>query len=332
METISLIVPTYNRVIYLDQILRIVEEVKFEYLREVIIIDSNSSDGTKRLVENYKKNFPIDLLYKNIENSISAKRNTGIKLSNSDFLIFLDDDCLPQKNFFHYHYEACLNQEKHINCGNIFFENSSIKNSNFIKYRNSRHLPFLNLNGIKKELSFQHIVTMNMSLRKKDLMQNNLFFDEDFLGYGMEDNYFGLAAIKKGFKIYTNQASIIHYDYKGISLHLKKIYLTSKNGVKTFKIKDNCESSKLSYSYFLEDDYKHQNIIESFFAWIIRKFLSVKLSNFLIILLNISDKYSYLYFKFLYRYISASYYYQGIKDRSDDKKNKNLTSPDWYQI
>ena len=41
---------------------------------------------------------------------------------------------------------------------------------------------------------------MNMSLRKKDLIQNNLFFDEEFLAYGMEDNYFGLEAVKKVLK------------------------------------------------------------------------------------------------------------------------------------
>ena len=57
----------------------------------------------------------------------------------------------------------------------FFLKINQFKNSNFINYRNSRHVPFLNLDGKKKELGFQHIVTMNMSLRKKDLIQNNLF-------------------------------------------------------------------------------------------------------------------------------------------------------------
>ena len=282
MHTLSLIVPTYNRIIYLDQILRFVEVSKFKHLREIIIIDSDSSDGTSRLIENYKKNFPIDIIYKNVKNSISIKRNTGIKLSSSDFLIFLDDDCVPQKNFFHYHYEACSRYEKSINCGNIFFEKNQFKIQILLIIEIHVIFPFLNLDGKMKELGFQHIVTMNMSLRKKDLMQNKLLFDEDFLAYGMEDNYFGLEAIKKGFKIHTNQASIIHYDYKGISLHLKKLYLTSKNGVKIFKLKDYDSSFKLSYSYFLEHDYKHKNIIESIFTYIIRNLLFVKVSSLLI--------------------------------------------------
>ena len=74
MHTLSLIVPTYNRIIYLDQILRFVEVSKFKHLREIIIIDSDSSDGTSRLIENYKKNFPIDIIYKNVKNSISIKK------------------------------------------------------------------------------------------------------------------------------------------------------------------------------------------------------------------------------------------------------------------
>ena len=75
MNTLSLIIPTYNRIIYLDQILRFVEVSKFKYLKRVIIIDSNSSDGTSRLIKNYKKNFPIEIIYKNVKNSISIKRN-----------------------------------------------------------------------------------------------------------------------------------------------------------------------------------------------------------------------------------------------------------------
>ena len=41
---------------------------------------------------------------------------------------------------------------------------------------------------------------MNMSMKKDDIIKNNLLFNEDFIGYGMEDNEFGFQIMNAGFQ------------------------------------------------------------------------------------------------------------------------------------
>ena len=329
MNSISLIIPTYNRIEFLDKILKKVLANKFHALQEIIIVDSKSKDGTHELLNNYKKDSSILIHYENTINSISSKRNKGIEIANSDILIFIDDDCVPQDNFFEHHYDACIKNEYQINCGNIFFSKKDIINSNFIKYRNSRHIPFLNYDNNPKILDFQHIVTMNMSLRKKDLLSKKIYFDESFIGYGMEDNYFGLQAQKAGFKIVTNQAGICHFDYKGIDLHALKLYHTARGGVTQFIKLDKDKVWDLNYSYYLEKDYPHKYYFIKFLMKVVRLLLNFKISYLLLNILKITDKYSFLYFKVIYRYVCAAYYLKGIRDRVVESSNKDKLK-DWY--
>ncbi len=329
MNGISLIIPTYNRIELLDKILRFVLLDNYKNLNEIIVVDSNSLDGTKQLIENYQSESKISIRYKNVSNSISIKRNEGIKLAKSDFLIFIDDDCIPTKNFFKYHYEACLTNTNQINCGNVYFAEKFVKNSNVIKYRNSRHIPFIDNGNGSKNLSFQNIVTMNMSLRKKDILSKNLYFNEGFMGYGMEDNYFGLEAIQLGFQIKTNQASIIHYDFKGIGLHAIKLYNTALGGVSHLTKLNQKAVWDLRYSFFLEKDFPHNNFVKKYYSIIIRSLLSFKLAKILIKILLVTDHLSIFYSNVIFKYVGASYYLKGITDR---KKINFVKGPpkDWY--
>lgn len=330
MHFISLIIPTFNRVTYLDKILRSIINIDPNKLKEIIIVDSYSNDGTFELIKYYQKEYHFQIIYINTINSISEKRNQGIEKSSYDFLVFLDDDCVPSKNFFEHHYKSCLDGEYVINCGNIYFSNESISNSNVIKYRNSRHLPFITNDDNHKELGFQNIVTMNMSLRKSNLLDKNLKFNNSFQGYGMEDNYFGLEAMNKGFKIVSNQASITHYDHNGIGLHTIKLYNTALGGISKFKKLNQNAVWDLNYSFFLESDYPHKNILYKIISQICRLCLNFKIAKLIRTSLIFTDKKSYLYSRTLYRYVCAAFYLKGVVDRKNKVINyENLEN--WYE-
>ena len=86
----SIILPTYNRS---DKINRAIDSVIQQTFTnwELIIIDNNSSDNTKEIVNNYN-NKKISF-YKIQNNGVIAKsRNFGIQKSNGIFLSFLDSD------------------------------------------------------------------------------------------------------------------------------------------------------------------------------------------------------------------------------------------------
>jgi len=86
----SVIIPTYNQANLLKKALTSVLNQSFKSY-EIIIIDNFSTDNTQEVVENIKDR---NIFYKKIHNDgvIAKSRNEGIKLSNGEWLAFLDSD------------------------------------------------------------------------------------------------------------------------------------------------------------------------------------------------------------------------------------------------
>ena len=95
---LSIIIPNHNGI---DTILKNIDSIynsnnlnKIDY--EIIIIDDASIDNSIDLVE---KKYPTIKLIKNEKNmGASYNRNIGIKNSNGDLLLFLDNDTWFNKN------------------------------------------------------------------------------------------------------------------------------------------------------------------------------------------------------------------------------------------
>jgi len=91
---LSILVCTYNRKDFLQLCLdSIIEQTKYysEKEIEIIVIDNNSKDGTKNLVEQYKTITPITY-YIEEEQGLSHARNAGINIANGNYIAFIDDD------------------------------------------------------------------------------------------------------------------------------------------------------------------------------------------------------------------------------------------------
>ena len=91
------------------------------------------------------KKYPtLDIKYFNIDKNIhSIKRNVGIKNSRGEILIFLDDDCFPEKNFVKNFFKL-IKETKHkkvILSGSVKYENLT---DNFRNYRQSRQFCYDN--------------------------------------------------------------------------------------------------------------------------------------------------------------------------------------------
>ncbi len=95
MVNVSLIVPSYNRIILLRRALRSIEEQTLKP-DEVIVIDDGSTDDTRQVI---KKEFPSVVYHFQQNRGVSSARNFGIKESRGEWLAFLDsdDEWLPGK-------------------------------------------------------------------------------------------------------------------------------------------------------------------------------------------------------------------------------------------
>lgn len=88
-KLVSIIIPVYNGENFIADCLNsILEQTYHDY--EIIVINDGSKDNTRQIVESFN-NKKIKLF--NIENNgVSNARNYGIKMSNGEFILFIDAD------------------------------------------------------------------------------------------------------------------------------------------------------------------------------------------------------------------------------------------------
>lgn len=94
MKKISIVIPTYNAGLLLQDVLKSIFEQDFKPL-EVIIIDSSSTDETPALA----RSFPT--LFHSIQKKDfghGKTRNYGAKLAKGDYIVFLTQDAVPRNN------------------------------------------------------------------------------------------------------------------------------------------------------------------------------------------------------------------------------------------
>ncbi len=96
MNTVSVIIPVYNRTFSIRDA---VESVLIQSIKpsEIIVIDDGSSFDTASYLKNYMHHIRLIKLNKN--EGVSFARNTGIKAACGEYIAFLDSDdlFLPKK-------------------------------------------------------------------------------------------------------------------------------------------------------------------------------------------------------------------------------------------
>lgn len=90
---VSVVIPVYNAVETIIPCVKSVLNQTYENL-EIIVVDDGSTDATRMILEEYKKEFCINklrIIYQD-NSGPSAARNLGVKLSKGEYIAFLDSD------------------------------------------------------------------------------------------------------------------------------------------------------------------------------------------------------------------------------------------------
>lgn len=92
---VTIIICTYNRAAYIDLCLTAIQRQTLPADRyRIMVVDNNSPDNTREVVERYQANgLPVDYFFEE-KQGLSYARNRGLAESDTEFLLFLDDDAI----------------------------------------------------------------------------------------------------------------------------------------------------------------------------------------------------------------------------------------------
>ncbi len=109
-KIISTVIPVYNTRPYLSEAINSIL-VQKDYLKEIIIINDGSTDGSKEyLLDNFSKNNLIKII--NTENLGQGNaRNIGIKEATGKFIYFFDSDDISDRDLFKQFYNSYYNNK-----------------------------------------------------------------------------------------------------------------------------------------------------------------------------------------------------------------------------
>src|SRR4051812_38498335 len=87
---VSVVIPAFNEATYIDRLLQALSQQNFKDF-EVIVSDAESKDGTKEVVDSFKKSLNIRF-FEAPPKGPAFGRNQGAKHARGEWLLFLDAD------------------------------------------------------------------------------------------------------------------------------------------------------------------------------------------------------------------------------------------------
>ena len=335
-QRISVIISTYERASLLERVLYALCDQTISFDRyEIIVCDSNSMDDTKRIIEEIsQKNSQCEIRHLHTKNMLSAKRNLGLANAKYEIVLVLDDDCIPEKRLIEKYLASFENNDDPniIYCGEVRYPEEWVKQSNYFRYRDSRHFG----SGVRPdlengELDHRTIVSMNMAFRKNEIISRVGYFNESFFGYGCEDQEYGWRIQSAGFKILPHTARIHHYETSGsLGGYTKKIFHTSRDGVKN--LLRECPEALWSspHSKLLEPNHPYIFALERMKAVCFRFLLKDVFIRPIFVFLAKTDTNPAFYFPKLYRLVLAKAYINGVRQRGDVARTSDDIRHGWY--
>jgi glycosyltransferase involved in cell wall biosynthesis len=221
---VSVIVTTYNRP---DALKKVLDGLACQTLppHEIIIADDGSTQETARMLDSYKKDFPLHHVWQQDKGFRAARiRNKAILKSEGEYLLLLDGDCIPEKHFVADHIqmaeEGCFFQGKRVLVNQKQVDGFDQRDMNsFFKLMvhamvsgisNRHHIVRIPFSPSYKVKKMSGIRSCNMGLFKKDVEAVN-GFNHDFTGWGREDSEFVIRLFRYGLARKENPFRAICY-------------------------------------------------------------------------------------------------------------------------
>ncbi len=252
-KLVSVIVPIYNKEIYLNRCLDTICNQSYSNI-EIILINDGSSDNSLNICEEYSKaDSRIRII--NQENAgVSVARNIGMKESRGDYITFIDADDYVELNYIEELMKVIRKYNvDFVQCGTIIDENRLL-------YCQDQEVIFPNNEQIVIDFLNRCVsCTVWGKLYKRELL-DGLSFDSKSIKN--EDSIFSFDIVKKSDTFARIGLPLYHYSYK--------------------------KHDSLTSTFSLEDDYNLIIYLDDIYDFVMSKYpqLQILLYKFEFDLLN----------------------------------------------
>ncbi|MBX4258436.1 glycosyltransferase family 2 protein [Clostridium estertheticum] len=235
---VSIIIPNYNGLRYIKGCLDSLAKQLFQSF-EIIIVDNASQDGSREYIsENYPQ---IKLISLNQNYGFSKAVNEGIKASNCEYVVLLNNDTEVEKYWLK-NLANCIEKDKKIFscCSKMvqFLHRDKIDDVGdeytILGWAYKRGDGAILNRYTKSERVFSSCA--GAAIYRRNLFEEIGYFDEDFFAY-MEDVDISYRANVQGYKnVYCSNAVVYHIGSatSGSKYNSFKVRLAARNNIYVF--------------------------------------------------------------------------------------------------
>jgi len=216
---VSIIIPVHNNLAYTRQCLEALIQNTPDELYEVIIVDNGSTDGTKDFLKSLRGD--VEIITNQTNLGFAKACNQGAKAARGDYLVFLNNDTIPQKGWLSELVKLAERDEKIAVIGSklIYPGTNRIQHAGIEIMKDG--IPDHLFRGVDaddprvNQLKEVQMVTGACMLVRRELFLKLGMFDEGYLN-GVEDVDFCLRAREEGYRVMYCPTSVL-YHYEGVS-------------------------------------------------------------------------------------------------------------------
>lgn len=237
-NSVSVIIPTYNRAKLLEKTLASIErQTLASDAIDVVVTDDGSSDDTKTVVSSFERTLPLKYVYQpDLGFRVARARNLGLKLAEGDVCAFIDSGVVLERECLAAHLDAHRHSDVPLAViGYVLGFSQDTQNAGPLAELLSRHGEEAIFNAISavpdhrdpRELVYADcgddltalpapwvlFWTCNVSVRRDALIATG-GFDENYASWGCEDVDLGLALFEAGARFeLCRGARALHYPH-----------------------------------------------------------------------------------------------------------------------
>ncbi|MDR0799420.1 MAG: glycosyltransferase family 2 protein [Dysgonamonadaceae bacterium] len=222
-KLISVIVPCYNQVQYLNYTLQSVLNQTYTNW-ECIVVNDGSTDETEKIALEWTKKDPRFRYIQKTNGGQSTARNAGLQAAQGDFIQFLDGDDLIEPDKFAFQMQlAAEKQADIVVCGYDYLVDGATQTNAF-----SESAPDCSLNGLTYHWDLDFVILIhsplisNVFLRKHQIrFQEGLPAKEDWL--------FWVQCALNGAKFSYHPDHLAHYRRHGSNMTMDNTHEITSN-------------------------------------------------------------------------------------------------------